>query len=88
MRFYIAQFKALHKVMQFEQHSVFIWKQDSTEIDLEMLQNKIARESSIHFYSLIGGKNYQISLEDIMVTIEKAEAFNGWKGTMYITLQA
>ena len=77
MTLYIAQFTAKHRIIQVEENSIFIWKQDSGEIDTAMLANKIKRESSVHFFNLVAGKNYEIDLDDLTVTIWRAEPFSG-----------
>lgn len=77
MTLYIAQFTAKHRIIQVEENSIFIWKQDSGEIDNTMLANKIKRESSIHFFNLVAGKNYEIDLDDITVTVWQVEPFSG-----------
>tara|TARA_R110001583_G_scaffold1887_20_gene14387 strand:- start:8361 stop:8594 length:234 start_codon:yes stop_codon:yes gene_type:complete len=77
MTLYIAQFTAKHRLIQVEENSVFMWRQESGDIDNSMLSDKIKRESSIHFFNMIAGKNYNIELEDIKVTIWKTEPFNG-----------
>lgn len=77
MTLYIAQFTAKHRLIQVEENSVFLWRQDSGEIDTSMLGDKIKRESSIHFFSMVAGDNYEIDLDDITVTVWKAEPFNG-----------
>ncbi|MDV7137645.1 GTP-binding protein LepA [Maribacter sp. TH_r10] len=77
MTLYIAQFTAKHRLIQVEENSVFMWRQESGDIDNSMLADKIKRESSIHFFNMIAGKNYNIELEDIKVTIWKTEPFNG-----------
>lgn len=77
MTIYIAEFKAAHKTIQILQHSVFTWKQEGGEIDPELLQGKIKRESSIHFYNLLAGDHIEVTLDDISVEITKTAPFNG-----------
>ena len=77
MALYIAQFTAKHRIIQIEENSIFIWQQESGDIDTSMLANKITRESSIHFFKLVAGKNYEIIPADISVTIWKTEPFAG-----------
>ena len=77
MTTYIAEFKAAHKIIQIEQHSVFTWKQEGGEIDKDLLEGKIKRESSMHFYKLLAGSNYEVSLEDISIEINKTAPFFG-----------
>ncbi len=77
MTTYIAEFKAVHSIIQVIQHSVFTWQQEGGEIDPDLLSGKIKRESSLHFYKLLAGKNYPISLEDISVEINKTGSFLG-----------
>ncbi|MDE3742159.1 GTP-binding protein LepA [Maribacter polysaccharolyticus] len=77
MTLYIAQFTAKHRIIQVEENSVFLWRQESGEIDTAMLGDKIKRESSVHFFNMVAGNNYEIKLEDISVTVLKAEPFNG-----------
>ena len=74
---YIAEFTAVHKIVQIVHHSVFIWRQEGGEIDRDLLEGKIKRESSIHFYRLLAGKNYNVQLEDISVKINKTALFEG-----------
>ena len=75
MTTYIAQFVAQHRLIQIEQNSIFTWRQESGEIDEELLQDKIKRESSLYFYRLIAGMNHDIKKEDISVTIWKLIPF-------------
>lgn len=77
MTIHITQFSAKHRVIQIEQNSVFTWKQESGEIDMELLKNKIIRESSIHFFSLVAGDNYPVEEKDLDIKIIKAQPFNG-----------
>lgn len=77
MTTYIAQFTARHRLIQLKQQSVFIWQQESGEVDTGMLAGKIARESSRHFYRLVAGEQFEIALEDIEVEIVRAVPFNG-----------
>ncbi|MEA1786583.1 GTP-binding protein LepA [Arenibacter sp. GZD96] len=77
MNTYIARFSATHNIVIVEQHSIFIWQQESGEVDIDMLKGKIARESAVHFFRLLIGDNYQISPQDIQVKILKTEAFRG-----------
>ncbi|MGB7395695.1 MAG: GTP-binding protein LepA [Pricia sp.] len=77
MTTYIARFTAKHRNVKVEQHSIFIWQQESGEVDKTLLTNKIKRESSIHFYRLVDGDNQTISLEDISVVVNKALPFSG-----------
>ncbi|WP_299431126.1 GTP-binding protein LepA [uncultured Maribacter sp.] len=76
MTLYIAQFTAKHSIIQLEERSIFTWRQESGDIDESMLINKIKRESSVHFFQLIAGANYQINEKDITVTINKAQPFS------------
>ncbi len=75
MTTYIAQYRAQHRIIQIEEHSCFTWRQESGEIDIEMLSGKIKRESSSHFFQLIGGQNYPIASEDIEVEIVHTQPF-------------
>ncbi len=77
MTTYIAQFTAKHQILQVEQNSIFIWRQESGAIDTSLLEDKIKRESAVHFYELVAGEDYDINQEDILVTIEKTQAFSG-----------
>lgn len=77
MTTYIAEFKAAHKTIKILQHSVFTWQQEGGEIDPELLQGKIKRESSVHFYNLLAGDSCNVALEDISVEISKTAPFNG-----------
>ncbi|WP_445386404.1 GTP-binding protein LepA [Robiginitalea sp. IMCC44478] len=77
MTTYIAHFTAAHKIIQLKQNSVFTWQQEGGEVDLELLEGKIKRESSIHFYKLLAGDAFKIALEDIKVDISKTLPFYG-----------
>lgn len=77
MTTYIAQFTAKHRIIQVEQNSIFIWHQESGEIDNGLLEDKIKRESSKHFYQLVAGKNYEVLENDIRITVWKTLPFNG-----------
>ena len=77
MTTYIAQFTAKHRIIQIEQNSIFTWRQESGEIDHSLLEDKINRESSMHFYQLVAGQNYEVILDDISVTVWKTMPFNG-----------
>lgn len=77
MTTYIAEFSAVHKLIQITQHSIFTWQQEGGEIDPELLQGKIKRESSVHFYNLLAGEKHNVTLEDISVEITKTAPFNG-----------
>ena len=71
MTTYIAQFTAKHRIVQLEQNSIFTWRQDGGEIDTVLLEDKIKRESALHFYRLVAGENYEVLQNDISVTIWK-----------------
>ena len=77
MTTYIAEFKAVHNIIQIVQHSIFTWQQESGDIDMDLLQGKIKRESAIHFYKLLAGKNYKVEAEDISIEINKTAPFPG-----------
>jgi len=77
MTTYIARFTAKHRIVQVEQQSIFIWQQESGEIDATLLTNKIKRECSQHFFTLVSGENYEIELKDISVSLLKAVPFSG-----------
>jgi len=77
MMTYIAHFTAKHREVQIEQHSIFIWQQESGEVDKTLLANKIIRESSVHFFRLVTGENYAIEQEDISINVRKALPFSG-----------
>ncbi|HZJ20433.1 MAG TPA: GTP-binding protein LepA [Pricia sp.] len=77
MMTYIAHFTAKHREVQIEQHSIFIWQQESGEVDKTLLANKIIRESSVHFFRLVTGENYAIEQEDISISVRKALPFSG-----------
>lgn len=77
MTTYIAQFTAKHRIIQIEQNTIFTWQQESGAIDTTLLASKIIRESSIHFFRMIAGNNYEVSAEDIAVSVWKTELFNG-----------
>ncbi len=77
MMTYIAHFTAKHQVVEIEQHSIFIWQQESGEVDKTLLANKIIRESSVHFFGLVSGANYAIEQNDITVIVRKTQPFSG-----------
>jgi hypothetical protein len=77
MTTYIAQFTAKHRLIQIEQNSIFTWRQEGDEIDKSLLEDKIKRESSIHFYRMVAGGNYEISSKDISITTWKVQPFSG-----------
>ena len=77
MTTYIARFRAVHETIQIVQHSCFTWQQESGEVDTELLSGKILRESSVHFYKMLGGKQHPVSITDINIEILAAERFNG-----------
>ncbi|WP_394748130.1 GTP-binding protein LepA [Spongiimicrobium salis] len=77
MTTYIAEFRTTHKIIQIEQHSCFTWRQESGEIDMDMVKGKIIRESSIHFFKLLAGENYPVAADDIAVEIVQTEPFKG-----------
>ncbi|WP_282160235.1 MULTISPECIES: GTP-binding protein LepA [Ulvibacterium] len=77
MTTYIAQFTAKHRLIQIEQNSIFTWRQEGGEIDESLLEDKIKRESSIHFYRMVSGGSYEISFEDISITTWKVQPFSG-----------
>ncbi|MBT8305483.1 MAG: GTP-binding protein LepA [Maribacter sp.] len=77
MTLYIAQFTAKHRIIQIEENSIFTWRQESGEIDTALLEDKIKRESSIHFFSMVAGNNYPVDPDDISITIWRAEPFSG-----------
>ena len=77
MTTYIAEFTAVHKIIQIVQHSVFTWKQEGGEIDSDLLAGKIKRESSMHFFKLLAGTNYEVQPEDITIEVNKTAPFSG-----------
>lgn len=77
MTTYIAEFRALHRIVQIEQHSVFTWKQEGGDIDPDLLEGKIKRESSLHFYNLLAGDRIDVAMDDITVEITRTATFNG-----------
>lgn len=77
MTTYIAQFIAKHIKIPTRQHSIFIWQQESGEIDAELLENKIKREAAIHFYRLESKDSMDIGLADISVEVLKTMPFGG-----------
>lgn len=77
MTTYIAHFTAKHRIVEVEQHSIFIWQQESGEIDESLLSNKIKRESSAHFYQLVAGENFNVENDDISIILFKAVPFLG-----------
>lgn len=77
MTTYIAQFVAKHRIIQIEQNSIFTWRQEGGDIDEGLLADKIKRESSVHFYRLVVGSNYEVLSEDISINIWKTMIFSG-----------
>ncbi len=77
MTTYIAQFVAKHRIIQIEQNSIFTWRQEGGEIDESLLADKIKRESSIHFYRLVAGSNYEVVSEDISINVWRTMVFSG-----------
>lgn len=77
MTTYIAQFIAKHVFIATKQHSIFIWQQESGEIDRELLENKIKREAALHFYRLESQEDSDIGLDDISVEVLKTMPFGG-----------
>lgn len=77
MTTYIAHFTAQHRLITVRQQSVFIWQQESGEIDEELLAEKIKKESALHFYRMIMGRQPEMSPGDIEVRIEKVQPFDG-----------
>ncbi len=77
MTTYIAHFSAQHRLITVRQQSVFIWQQGGGEIDEELLAEKIKKESAVHFYRMIAGRQPAMELEDIEVRIEKVQPFDG-----------
>ena len=77
MTTYIARFTAKHRLVQVEQHSIFIWQQESGEIDETLLSDKIIRESSVHFYRELSGADYPLDKNDISVNLLSANPFKG-----------
>lgn len=77
MTTYIAEFRAVHRLIQIVQHSVFTWQQEGGEIDSELLIGKIKRESSLHFFKLLAGANYDVQMDDITIEVNKTAPFSG-----------
>ncbi|QCX01916.1 GTP-binding protein LepA [Aggregatimonas sangjinii] len=77
MTTYIAQFHAVHNRIEIAQQSCFIWRQESGEIDNHLLEEKIKRESSIHFYKMLVEGQQEITFEDITVKVWSTETFSG-----------
>jgi len=77
MTTYIAHFTAKHDQVNVEQHSVFIWQQESGEVDKTLLINKIKRESSIHFFRMASEKECIIEHDAISVRVRQALPFSG-----------
>jgi len=77
MTTYIAHFTAKHRFIHATQNSIFIWQQESGEIDTSLLETKIKREAAIHFYRLLSGKVFEIDLKDLSITVCKTEPFSG-----------
>ncbi|WP_276168658.1 GTP-binding protein LepA [Zobellia alginiliquefaciens] len=77
MTTYIAHFTAKHNFIATEQNSIFIWQRESGEVDVKLLEDKIKRESAIHFYSLVTDEQVEIKQEDISITVLKTMPFSG-----------
>lgn len=77
MTTYIAKFCAHHRIIQIMQHSVFTWKQEGGDIDKDLLIGKIKRESSLHFFKLLAGDHYTVSIEDINIEVSNMKPFYG-----------
>ena len=77
MTTYIAEFRAVHKLIQIRQHSIFTWQQEGGDIDKDLLEGKIKRESSLHFFKLLAGEAYDVLPDDITVNIGKSGPFSG-----------
>ena len=77
MTTYIALFTAKHDQINVEQHSVFIWQQESGEVDKTLLTNKIKRESSIHFFRMASEDERVIEEDAISVRVREALPFSG-----------
>ncbi|MUH37429.1 GTP-binding protein LepA [Zobellia amurskyensis] len=77
MTTYIAHFTAKHKVIPTEQNSIFIWQQESGEVDITLLEDKIKRESSVHFYGLATDTYTEVKQDDIKIVVFKTMPFSG-----------
>ncbi|MDC0008204.1 GTP-binding protein LepA [bacterium] len=77
MTTYIAQFHAVHKLIDIAQQSCFIWRQESGEIDNHLLEEKIKRESSIHYYHMLVDWDGEIDPNDISVKVWNTDTFTG-----------
>ncbi|CAM3425406.1 GTP-binding protein LepA [Zobellia roscoffensis] len=77
MTTYIAHFTAKHNVIPTEQNSIFIWRQESGEVDIKLLEDKIKRESSIHFYGLATDDQVEVKQDDININVFKTMPFSG-----------
>ncbi|MBU2948320.1 GTP-binding protein LepA [Zobellia uliginosa] len=77
MTTYIAHFNAKHRMIPMEQNSIFIWQQESGDIDINLLEDKIKRESSIHFYSLVANDPIEVKQDDIDIFVFKTVPFSG-----------
>ncbi|MEN8789227.1 MAG: GTP-binding protein LepA [Flavobacteriaceae bacterium] len=77
MTTYIAEFQAVHKIIQIVQHSIFTWQQEGGEVDMDLLQGKIKRESAVYFYKLLAGETYEVLPDDISIEINKTAPFSG-----------
>ncbi|WP_209401294.1 GTP-binding protein LepA [Pseudozobellia sp. WGM2] len=77
MTTYIAKFIAKHVLSTTKQHSIFIWRQESGEIDTQLLENKIKREAAMPFYRLENDNSREVEAEEISVTILKTMPFSG-----------
>ncbi len=77
MTTYIAQFHAVHELIDIAQQSCFIWRQDGGEVDNKLLEEKIKRESAVHFYQLLVDGKKEIHLNDITVKVWSTEIFSG-----------
>ncbi|HEA19889.1 hypothetical protein LCGC14_0666270 [marine sediment metagenome] len=77
MTTYIAHFTAKHRIVEIEQHSIFIWQQESGEIDESLISDKIKRESAVHFFRLVSEENHAIDQEDILINVSRTMPFSG-----------
>ena len=77
MTTYIAHFIAKHEQIPTEQNSIFTWQQESGEVDIKLLEDKIKRESALHFYGLVADSNTEVKQDNISIKVIKTMPFSG-----------
>ncbi|MDG1571532.1 GTP-binding protein LepA [Robiginitalea sp. M366] len=75
MTTYIAHFTASHRIVQVQQNSIFVWQQESGEVDLELLSEKIRREAATPFFRLLAGQEFPLTEADMQVKVHRTEPY-------------